>query len=219
MRRRNLWSLIGLRRRLGLAGGALSPPGRARLWRCHPATFRLPLRRQPAADFSQAFGLLAIPLVPAPRLVPRTHPFASKASRPAAPSGLGTPASPLNLMGAHGSSSPKGKARGKCGYILLGFIKTRKTLPRQSIGFSGTRQRDKRSHRRTGNKNPSTAHQRIESSPPNPRSAPNRTPSLFMTHSVRYSVARYADRTIPKVLSPQIGLEPAGRTFPRLPFP
>ena len=54
-----------------------------------------------------------------------------------------------------GGSISRGKARGGCVNILLGrYQNSNKTLACQSIVFSTTRQRDKRSHRRAGNKNP-----------------------------------------------------------------
>ena len=78
------------------------------------ATFGLPPRRLPAADLPQAFRLLAVALVPAPRLVLAPAPFAQADPQArSAPSGPAAMLS-LNVAGAHGRSCSQGKARGEC---------------------------------------------------------------------------------------------------------
>ena len=69
MRRRKFMSLIRLGRGLGLLTALSLRSGVLGLDVFILATFSLPLRRQPAADFSQAFRILAVSLVPTPRLV------------------------------------------------------------------------------------------------------------------------------------------------------
>jgi hypothetical protein len=66
------------------------------------ATLRLTLRRLPAVDLSQAFRILAVPLVPTPRLVLTSARFVQAGPRAgAARSGLGTGLC-LNVVVAHG---------------------------------------------------------------------------------------------------------------------
>ncbi len=65
------------------------------------ATFSLPLRRQPAADLSQAFRILAVSLVPTPRLVLAFAPFVQAGPRGGGISGFGTVLS-FNVVVAHG---------------------------------------------------------------------------------------------------------------------
>ena len=124
-RRRNLWVLNGLGRGLGpLAARAfrLGVPG---FGVGVLAMFGLPPRRLPAVDLPLAFRLLAVALVPTPRLVLAPAPFAQADPRArSAPSGLRTAFS-LTLAGAHGRFVSQGKARGECVSILPGAIKTR----------------------------------------------------------------------------------------------
>ena len=101
-RRRNLWALSDLWCGLGLS---------AALFLCLRvlgfgfgvvATLRLTLRRLPAVDLSQAFRILAVPLVPTSRQVRVSAPFVQTGPRArAALSGLGTVLS-INVVGAHG---------------------------------------------------------------------------------------------------------------------
>jgi hypothetical protein len=68
----------------------------------------------PAVDLSQAFWILAVPLVPAPRLITASASFAqADAWARSAPSGQ-TALSWLNVRDAHGSCDSQGKARGEC---------------------------------------------------------------------------------------------------------
>jgi len=103
MRRRKFMSLIRLGRGLGLLTARFLRLGVLGLDVVILATFGLPLRRQPAADFSQAFRILTISLVPAPRLVHAPAIFVQAGARArAALSGLGTVLS-FNVVVAHGS--------------------------------------------------------------------------------------------------------------------
>ena len=101
-RKRNFWvftdfgsglgSLAALSLHLGVLGFAVGVL----------ATFSLPLRRLPAADLTQAFGVLAIALVPTLRLVLASAPLVQAGPRArAALSGLGTVFS-FNVVVAHG---------------------------------------------------------------------------------------------------------------------
>jgi hypothetical protein len=141
---------------LGFGGGGL-------------ATFSLSPRRQPAVDLSPAFQVLAVALVPTSRVVLATALFVDAGSLArAARSGFGT-AFFFNVVVAHGRFGSQGKARGECANILPGrYQSSNKTLAYQSIVFSRTRHRDKRYHRRTGNKYP-------ERCPSNDRHLENKT--------------------------------------------
>jgi hypothetical protein len=82
------------------------------------ATFGLATRRLPATDLPQALRLLAVALVPAPRVVLATAPFTQADSDARlARSGL-TAMISRNLASAHGRSCSQGKARGECANTL-----------------------------------------------------------------------------------------------------
>ena len=102
MRRRNLWTLSDLGRGLGLLAAHFLCLGVLGSDIVVVATFSLPLCRLPAADLPQAFGVLAIALVPTPRVILASAPFiqAGPLAR-AAHSGLGTVLS-FNVVVAHG---------------------------------------------------------------------------------------------------------------------
>ena len=119
------------------------------------AAFSLSPRRQPAVDLSQAFRVLTVALVPTSRAVLATALFVEAGSLArAARSGFGS-AFFFNVVVAHGRFGLPREARGECANILPGrYPNPNKTLAYQSIVFSRTRQSDKRSHRRAGNKNP-----------------------------------------------------------------
>jgi hypothetical protein len=87
-RRRNLWFLTSLRHGLGpLAARALGL-GVLGFGKDVLAVFGLPPRRLPAADQPQAFRLLAVALVPTPRLVLALASFAQAGPQArSAPSG------------------------------------------------------------------------------------------------------------------------------------
>jgi len=68
----------------------------------------------PAADLPQAFRVLAVALVPAPRLVLASASFAQADPRARSPRSGQTAVSVSNVKGAHGSGNSQGKARGEC---------------------------------------------------------------------------------------------------------
>ncbi len=144
-RRCNLWALTSLGRGLGpLAACALclGVPG---FGVGVPAMFSLPPRRLPAADLPQAFRLLAVALVPTPRLVLPPAPFAKAVPRArSARSGLGAVLS-LNVVGAHGRLNlPREKLGENASAFSPGAIKTRTRRLLASLKFSqATRQRTK----------------------------------------------------------------------------
>jgi hypothetical protein len=110
-RRCNLWTVHRLRRGLGsFAAHALSL-GVPRFDRCGLATLGLPSRGLPTADLAQAFRVLAIALVPLPRVIPSPATFAQ--TDPRARSSLSGTAAGLWLIveGAHGSGFSQGSAR------------------------------------------------------------------------------------------------------------
>jgi len=79
-------------------------------------------RRLPAADFALTFGVLAVALVPAPRLVLVPAPFAQAEPR-AWSSYSGTTAVPWFIVAAaHGSVISQGTARGERANVLLGRL-------------------------------------------------------------------------------------------------
>ena len=114
-RRRNLWFLNSLGRGLGPLAAHVLGLGVPGFGVGVLAMSGLPPCRLPAADLPPAFRILAVALVPTPRLVLASAPFAQADPRTrSAPSGR-TAAFPRNVAGAHGRcSSPKGKARGEC---------------------------------------------------------------------------------------------------------
>jgi hypothetical protein len=101
-RRRNLWTLSDLGRGLGLLAAHSLCLGVLDLGGGFLAMFRLPLRRLPAVDLSQAFRILAVSLVPTLWLVLASALFVQTGARArAALSGLGTVLS-FNVVVAHG---------------------------------------------------------------------------------------------------------------------
>ena len=89
------------------------------------ATFDLPAGRLPAPHLSQAFGILAITLVPASRLILAPTPFAQTRSQTEPAYSGRTVISCRTVAGAHGRCFLPGEARGECVTILLGRYKTR----------------------------------------------------------------------------------------------
>lgn len=82
----------------------------------------LPLCRLPAAHLPQAFGVLAVTLVPPLRLVLPSTAFAQADPRPRS-SRTGTAAAPwLKMAAAHGSILSQGIARGERAFVLLGRL-------------------------------------------------------------------------------------------------
>ena len=128
-RRRNLGVLRCLRRGFGsLAARAL----RLRVLRfgCGiQAASGLPLRRLPAADLPLAFQILAVTLVPTPRLVLPSAALAQADPR-ARSSCTGTArALWFNVAGAHGSAISQGTARGERTIVLPGRLSKSGTRP------------------------------------------------------------------------------------------
>ena len=144
-RRRNFWVLNDLGRGLGLLAARFLCLGVLGFDLGVLATFGLPPRRLPAVDLSQAFRVLAVALVPTPRLVLASAPFvqASPLAR-AALSGLGTVLS-FNVVVAHGRFDLPRESPGRMCHILPGAIKTRTKRLLASLRCSpGTRQRTRR---------------------------------------------------------------------------
>ncbi len=82
----------------------------------------LPLRRLPAADLTLAFRILAVTLVPTPRLIFTPAAFAQTDPRPRS-SRTGTAAALwLKMTAAHGSVLSQGIARGERAIVLLGRL-------------------------------------------------------------------------------------------------
>ena len=119
-RRRNLGVLRGLGRGFGaLAARALSLCVLS--FGCGiQAASGLPLRRLPAADLPLAFQILAVTLVPTPRLVLPSAAFAQANPHPRAASTGTTTALWFIVAGAHGSAISQGTARGERTTVLPG---------------------------------------------------------------------------------------------------
>jgi hypothetical protein len=106
------------------------------------ATFSLPLRRQPAADFSQALGILAVALIPTPRLVLASAILVQ--AGPRARDALSGPATVLsiNVVVAHGRIALPRESPGRMRQTFSsGAIKTRTRHFLASV--SASRERDK----------------------------------------------------------------------------
>jgi hypothetical protein len=144
-RRRKFWVINSLRRGLRLLATRFFSLGVLGLDLGLLATSGLPPRCQPAVDLPPAFRLLAVALVPTPRLILAPTTFAQAIPRArSAPSGRVAVLS-RTLTGAHGRCFSQGKARGECVSILSGrYQNENETLARQSIAFWGTRPRTKR---------------------------------------------------------------------------
>ena len=117
-RRRNLRRL----RRLWRRGGALTARtfglGVLGFGRIILPSFGLPPRRLPALHQTQAFGVLAVMLVPTPRLVLASTAFAQADAHPRSSATTVW----LIMMTAHGSSFSQGTARGERANVLLGRL-------------------------------------------------------------------------------------------------
>jgi hypothetical protein len=79
-------------------------------------------RRLPATDFALAFGILAVALVPASRLVPASAPFAQAEPRAWSSDSGTTAVLGFTVVGAHGSVISQGTARGERANVLLGRL-------------------------------------------------------------------------------------------------
>jgi len=112
-RRRNFWFWKGLGRELGLLAARSFCLGMLGSDLGVVATFGLATRRQPAVDLPLAFRILAVALVPAPRLVLAIAPLA-QASTSARPACSGFRAVfCFNVVGAHGRYFSQGKCPGR----------------------------------------------------------------------------------------------------------
>jgi len=145
-RRRNLWVFNSLGRSLGPLTALALCLGVAGFGLGSLAVFGLPPRRLPLADLAETFRLLAVALVPAPRLVLAAAPFAHAAPwARSAPSGRAMRLS-LNVEGAHGRLDlPRQKLGEDASAFSPGAFKTRtRRLPARLKSPGRTRQRRKR---------------------------------------------------------------------------
>ena len=101
-RGRNFGVLNGFRRDFGSLPALLLGLGMLHLDAGVPATFSLAASCLPAVNLPQAFRVLAVALVPAPRLVLTFAPFAQAAPRARSPRSGQTAVSLRNVKGAHG---------------------------------------------------------------------------------------------------------------------
>ena len=101
---------------LPLRGGVLG------FGRLVEAALGLPPGRLPAADGAQTDGVLAVALVPAPRLKRVATALAQTEARPQAAWPGVAAALGLIMRAAHGSAVSQGTARGERGNVLLGRL-------------------------------------------------------------------------------------------------
>jgi hypothetical protein len=112
-RRHNLWVRSGLGRGLGPLAARFFCLGVPGFGKGILAMSGLPPRRLPAADLSLAFRILAVALVPTPRLVRAPAPFTQADPRArSAPSGRAAVRS-RTLTSAHGRCFSQGKSSGR----------------------------------------------------------------------------------------------------------
>jgi hypothetical protein len=74
--------------------------------------------RLPTVDLSAAFRILAVALIPGPRLILASAAFAQADPRPRPARSSGTMGRCLTVTGAHGRLVSQGKARGECVTVL-----------------------------------------------------------------------------------------------------
>ena len=118
-RRRKLWLLAGLG--CGLDARPARPFGLGVLgFDLRSLTsFGLPSRRLPATDLSPTLGILTVALIPGPRLILASTPFAQAGSL-ARPARSGRTTTRFrNVVGAQGRVVSRGKARGERCCVLL----------------------------------------------------------------------------------------------------
>jgi hypothetical protein len=131
-RRYNFWTLRCLRRGRGTLTARTFRLGVLRFGRIVLAPPGLPPRRLPAPHLPQAFGILAVTLIPTPRLVLAPTAFAQANPRPRS-SRPGTAAALwINMAPAHGSVFSQGTARGERAIVLLGRLskpRSRRSFP------------------------------------------------------------------------------------------
>lgn len=117
-RRRNLGDLRCLRRRGDAATARTLLLGVLGFGRIVLTPLGLPPRRQPAPDQAQAFGVLAVTLVPTPRLVLASTAFAQADAQPRS----SATAVWFIMTTAHGSVFSQGTARGERANVRLGRL-------------------------------------------------------------------------------------------------
>ena len=135
-RRRNFWVFNGMGRSLRPLTASALCLGVAGFGTGILAMLGLSPRRLPAADLPLAFRVLAVALVPTPRLVLSSTPFAQANPWPwSAPSGP-MAALPLNVIGAHGRCFSQGKELGEdVSPFSPSYPNTNEALARQSTAF------------------------------------------------------------------------------------
>ena len=117
-RGRNFRVLNGLGRGLGAVTALLLSLGMLGFDAGVLATFGLAASRLPALDLLLAFRILAVALVPRPRLIRASAPFAQADPRPRPARSSGTMGRWLTVASAHGRLVSQGKARGECVSVL-----------------------------------------------------------------------------------------------------
>jgi len=141
-RRRNLWLLNGLGRSLDPLTALPLGLGVAGFGVSHLAMFGLPPRCLPAADLPSAFRLLAVALVPAPRLVLAAAPFAQAGPRTRSAHSSRAVRPSLNVEGAHGRFDLPGEKLGEdVSPFSSGAFKTR--MRRLPTSLSSSREQDR----------------------------------------------------------------------------
>jgi len=128
-RRRKLWDFRYLGRGLGALTACVLSLCMLGFDSGVPAPFGLPLRCLPAAELLRAFLVLAVTLVPTPRLVLASTAFAQADPRARA-SRTGTAGALwFNVAGVHGSNLSQGLAREERTTVLPGRLSKRGTRP------------------------------------------------------------------------------------------
>jgi hypothetical protein len=122
-------------------------------------TFGLAASRLPAADLTQAFRVLAIALVPAPRQVLASASFAQADPRTRSPGSGQTAVALRTVKGAHGSGNSQGKSSGRmhehslrahskletsAGFPVYRLLKNKTVETKGLVGAPGTRHPVKR---------------------------------------------------------------------------
>ena len=128
-RRRNRGALRCLQRGFGALTARTLSLGVLGFGLCGQAPSGLPLRRLPAANLPPAFGILAVTLVPTPRLVLPPAAFAQANPRTRSTRSGTVGALWFIVAGAHGSHISQGTARGECSIVLSGRLSKPGTRP------------------------------------------------------------------------------------------
>jgi hypothetical protein len=128
-RRRNFRILLCLGHGFGSLAAQALRPGMLCFGLGIQAAFGLPPRCLPATNLPLAFRILAVTLVPTPRLVLPSAAFAQANPHPRAASTGTTTALWFIVAGAHGSAISQGTARGERMTVLPGRLSKSKTRP------------------------------------------------------------------------------------------